>query len=130
MSAIAPKPEGTGLSGRSALSRRSPVGPATGVASLRASHPGKPPSRPRGTYSEVPWPPGSLTRRLRAFELLPQQHAFELGRRPNRENSEEREVWQILTHRLAVHTCEVADDLASGIEHRNSDVAVSIEFLF
>jgi hypothetical protein len=54
MSAIAPKPEGTGLSGRSALSRRSPVGPATGVASLRASHPGKPPSRPRGTYSEVP----------------------------------------------------------------------------
>src|SRR5947208_1407379 len=42
MSAIAPKPEGTGLSGRSALSRRSPVGPATGVASLRASHPEKP----------------------------------------------------------------------------------------
>src|SRR5947207_15147958 len=52
--AIAPKPEGTGLSGRSALSRRSPVGPATGVASLRASHPGKPPPRPRGAYSEVP----------------------------------------------------------------------------
>src|SRR6266567_3216582 len=47
MSAIAPKPEGTGLSGRSALSRRSPVGPATGVASPElaneASHPGKPP---------------------------------------------------------------------------------------
>src|SRR5438445_10192461 len=53
--AIAPKPEGTGLSGRSALSRRSPVGPATGVASLRASHPGKPPSRPRGACSEVPY---------------------------------------------------------------------------
>src|SRR6266700_8265006 len=52
--AIAPTPEGTGLSGRSALSRRSPVGPATGVASLRASHPGKPPSRPRGAHSEVP----------------------------------------------------------------------------
>src|SRR5438552_6662431 len=55
MSAIAPKPEGTGLSGRSALSRLSPVGPATGVASLRASHPGKPPSRPRGACSEVPY---------------------------------------------------------------------------
>src|SRR6266567_4429276 len=41
MRAIAPKPEGTGLSGRSALSRRSPVGPATGVASLRASLAGK-----------------------------------------------------------------------------------------
>src|SRR6266581_117858 len=32
--AIAPKPEGTGLSGRSALSRRLPVRPATGVAPL------------------------------------------------------------------------------------------------
>src|SRR5437660_11810880 len=52
--AIAPKPGGTGLSGRSALSRRLPVGPATGIASLRASHPGKLPSRPRGAHSEVP----------------------------------------------------------------------------
>src|SRR5881628_385622 len=30
-------------------------GPAIGFASLRASHPGKPPSRPHGTRSEVPW---------------------------------------------------------------------------
>src|SRR5438876_8245228 len=42
------KPEGTGLSGRSAVSRRSPMGGTIGFASLRASHPGKPPSRPRG----------------------------------------------------------------------------------
>src|SRR3989442_7929000 len=48
-------PDGTGLAGRSAVSRRSPRGPTIGFASLRASHPGKPPSRPRGTYSEVPY---------------------------------------------------------------------------
>ena len=71
-----------------------------------------------------------LARRLRAFEFLPQQHAFEFGRRSNRENPEEREVWPILAHRLAVHAREVANDLTGGIEHRNSDVAVSIEFLF
>src|SRR6266516_8025448 len=54
--AIAAKPEGTGLAGRSAVSRRSPMGPTIGFASLRASHPGKPPSRPRGAYAEVPLP--------------------------------------------------------------------------
>src|SRR5207245_7681555 len=48
-------PDGTGLAGRSAVSRRSPMGPTIGFASLRASHPGKPPSRRRGTRSEVPW---------------------------------------------------------------------------
>src|SRR6266699_6027095 len=47
-------PEGTGLAGRSAVSRRSPMGPTIGFAPLRASHPGEPPSRPRETYSEVP----------------------------------------------------------------------------
>src|ERR1700681_4014400 len=47
-------PDGTGLTGRSAVSRRSPMGATIGFAPLRASHPGKPPSRPRGTYSEVP----------------------------------------------------------------------------
>src|SRR5438876_862244 len=53
-----PKPGGTGphlaTEGRSAVSRRSPMGPTIGFASLRASHPGKPPSRPRGAYAEVP----------------------------------------------------------------------------
>src|SRR2546425_3940369 len=54
-------PDGTGLSGRSAVSRRSPMGPTIGFASLRASHPGKPPSRPRGAYAEVPlWHTGAL----------------------------------------------------------------------
>src|SRR5207249_9619755 len=101
--AIAPNPDGTGLSGRSALSLGSPIGragaqrrgpfgdptakartcdrsdnaphpapgspplatlaescsarrgrPAIRIALLRASPPGKPPSRPRGAYSEVP----------------------------------------------------------------------------
>src|SRR5438552_18734515 len=47
-------PDGTGLSRRSALSLGSPIAPAIGIALLRASHPGKPPSRPRGAYSEVP----------------------------------------------------------------------------
>src|SRR5436305_15273920 len=47
-------PNGTGLAGRSAVSRRSPMGPTIGFAPLRASHPGEPPSRPRETYLEVP----------------------------------------------------------------------------
>src|SRR6266571_7638100 len=47
-------PDGTGLAGRSAVSRRSPMGPTIGFASLRASHPGEPPSRPRATYAEIP----------------------------------------------------------------------------
>src|SRR5438093_200878 len=47
-------PDGTGLFGRSALSRGSPMGPTIGFASLRASHPEKPPSQPCGTRSGVP----------------------------------------------------------------------------
>src|SRR5438093_11669707 len=51
--------DGTGphlpTAGRSAVSRL-PMGPTIGFASLRASHPGEPPSRPRGTYAEVPLP--------------------------------------------------------------------------
>src|SRR5205814_8857798 len=47
-------PDGTGLAGRSAVSRRPPMGPTIGFALLRASHPGEPPSQPRGTYSEAP----------------------------------------------------------------------------
>src|SRR5438876_6511007 len=47
-------PDGTGLSGRSALSLGSPIAPAIGIALLLACHPGKPPSLPRGAYSEVP----------------------------------------------------------------------------
>src|SRR6266446_8062026 len=39
-------PDGTGLFGRSALSRSSSMGPAIGFASLRAAHPEKPPSQP------------------------------------------------------------------------------------
>jgi hypothetical protein len=42
-------PEGRGLSRRSALSLGLPRGLAIGCASLRASHPGKPPSQLRGT---------------------------------------------------------------------------------
>src|SRR5438552_10779515 len=61
--AIAAKPEGTGLAGRSAVSRRSPMGPTIGFASLRASHPGEPPSRPRGTWSEVPYAVTASARR-------------------------------------------------------------------
>src|ERR1700675_3322034 len=67
--AIAPKPGGTGLSGRSAVSRRSPMGPTIGFASLRASHPGKPPSRPRGAYSEVPYPSPFAGAVMRNFAL-------------------------------------------------------------
>ncbi|HWN30797.1 MAG TPA: hypothetical protein VNN78_05450, partial [Burkholderiales bacterium] len=42
-------PEGRGLSGRSTLSLGLPRGMAIACASLRASHPGKPLSQPRGT---------------------------------------------------------------------------------
>jgi len=42
-------PDGTGLSGRSALSLGLPREMAIGFALLRASHPGKSPSQPRGT---------------------------------------------------------------------------------
>src|SRR5207245_6560932 len=49
--------DGTGLFGRSALSRDSPMGPAIGFASPQLaneeSHPEKPPSQPCGTRSVV-----------------------------------------------------------------------------
>jgi hypothetical protein len=48
------QPGGTGLAGVLALSPGSPIAPTIGFAWLRAIPPGKPPSRPCGTHSEVP----------------------------------------------------------------------------
>src|SRR5438046_7658710 len=59
-------PEGRGFPGDLLCRAARPWGPATGFASLRASHPGKPPSRPRGAYSEVPSPDPLEERRGRA----------------------------------------------------------------
>ena len=52
--ALSRQPGGTGLAGVLALSPGSPIASTIGFAWLRAIPPGKPPSRPRGTYSEVP----------------------------------------------------------------------------
>src|ERR1700693_2984884 len=49
-------PEGRGGPGDLLCRAARPWGPTIGFASLRASHPGKPPSRPRGAYAEVPLP--------------------------------------------------------------------------
>jgi hypothetical protein len=46
-------------------------GLAIGFASLRASHPGKPPSQPRGTSSEVPWKYRLMVKDSFALPLTP-----------------------------------------------------------